>query len=609
VADVTPTTTAAPGSSSQPQASSRWLRWAVIGGGVLIAVPVVLYGVAAATSGGDVPRGTTVEGVAIGGLTAQEAQDLLERELAPRLNEPVVVVAGPFNAKVVPAKSGVAFDAEATVADAGGVGRTPTALIGGLFGADRDVAAVLVVDQERVDAVATRAAARLTRDVRDGAIVFEGASYRAIEPSAGQSVEVAPVAAAFTEGAVAADRRVDIDAEALPPAVDEAALDKAVASIARPAVSGPITVRVSGGGGGVDEAVVVPVARFTEHLQVEADEGELVLTVDPAGLREEIAPELEGVEVPATDATFRISGGRPVVVPSREGRALSVDELGDEFAVAVVDDGARVAEVRLTRAEPELTTAEARELGVVERVSSFTQGFPFAPYRFQNIGQAAERVNGTLLLPGDTFSMNDTALERTPENGYTTGFVIRDGRLTEDLGGGVSTITTAVWDAAFFAGLERVEQRAHSFFISRYKPGLEATVSWGSLDLKFRNNTPNGVFITAERGRTFITVSMWSTKTVDVRAEFGPRTNVKPFTRAVDTGPNCTPQSGVQGFTIVVTRVISRDGEEIKREPLKTVYRPATNVVCRVAAPPPRATPSPSPTTSPKPSPSPKPTG
>lgn len=77
--------------------------------------------------------------------------------------------------------------------------------------------------------------------------------------------------------------------------------------------------------------------------------------------------------------------------------------------------------------------------------------------------------------------MNDTVAERTVENGYAEGVVVGEGGvLTKDMGGGVSAATTATWTAAFFAGLEKVEQHAHSIYISRYTPGLEATVWWGS---------------------------------------------------------------------------------------------------------------------------------
>ena len=90
----------------------------------------------------------------------------------------------------------------------------------------------------------------------------------------------------------------------------------------------------------------------------------------------------------------------------------------------------------------------------------------------QNIGQAAKYINGTLLMPGETFSLNDTIGERTPENGYTKGFVVGPGGVfKEDLGGGVSASATTTWSAAFYSGLERVYTQAHSIWISRYRAG------------------------------------------------------------------------------------------------------------------------------------------
>ncbi len=151
--------------------------------------------------------------------------------------------------------------------------------------------------------------------------------------------------------------------------------------------------------------------------------------------------------------------------------------------------------------------------------------------------------------------MNDTAKERTAENGYTVGFVISGGRFAEELGGGVSTITTAMWHSAFYAGLERVEQRAHSFWISRYSPGLEATVSWGNLDLKFKNDSPTAVLIKSSITNSSVTVTMYGTKRYDVSAVYGPRTNPTSYRTVYNPSPDCVPQSGVGGFQIVVTRV------------------------------------------------------
>ena len=102
-----------------------------------------------------------------------------------------------------------------------------------------------------------------------------------------------------------------------------------------------------------------------------------------------------------------------------------------------------------------------------------------------------------MLKPGETFSLNDTVGERTRENGFTEGFIISNGIFKEDLGGGVSQMATTTFNAMFFAGLKDVEHKPHSFYIDRYPVGREATVAWGSVDLRFRNDTPYGVLIQA----------------------------------------------------------------------------------------------------------------
>ncbi len=283
------------------------------------------------------------------------------------------------------------------------------------------------------------------------------------------------------------------------------------------------------------------------------------------------------------DATFKIRRGKPKVVKSKVGTGVSDDELATAVAgVLAKPAGQRAVTVSVGVREPKLTTQEAKALGVTERLSSFTQYFPYAAYRVQNIGQAAERINGTLLLPGETFSLNDVIKERTEKNGYTEGFVVGEGGVfAEDLGGGVSTSATTAWTAAFYAGLERVQTVAHSIYISRYKPGLEATVAWGIFDMKFRNDTPNAVFITSGITNESITVSMWGTKVYDkIEAEYGDRKDIVPFTKIYDESDDCLGQNGVDGFTITVDRVFYKDGKEVKREPITTRYKPAPDVTC-----------------------------
>ncbi|MFM8154894.1 MAG: VanW family protein, partial [Actinomycetes bacterium] len=123
--------------------------------------------------------------------------------------------------------------------------------------------------------------------------------------------------------------------------------------------------------------------------------------------------------------------------------------------------------------------------------------------------------------------------------------------------------------------------QAHSIYISRYQAGLEATVGWGLFDMSFTNTSPYGVFITTKMTNTSMTVNFWSTKVYDdITAEFGPRTNIKPFTTIYDKSEKCLGQDGSEGFDIDVDRVFYKDGAEVKRETISTAYRPAPKVVC-----------------------------
>ena len=129
--------------------------------------------------------------------------------------------------------------------------------------------------------------------------------------------------------------------------------------------------------------------------------------------------------------------------------------------------------------------------------------------------------------------------------------------------------------------MEPKEVKAHSIYISRYQAGLEATVGWGLFDMSFTNTSPYGVFITTKMTNTSMTVSFWSTKVYDeIKAEFGPRTNIKPFATIYDKSEKCLGQDGSEGFDIDVDRVFYNDGVEAKRETISTAYRPAPKVIC-----------------------------
>src|SRR4029453_6768168 len=127
----------------------------------------------------------------------------------------------------------------------------------------------------------------------------------------------------------------------------------------------------------------------------------------------------------------------------------------------------------------------------------------------------AKAVDGAIVRPGETFSLNGHTGERDYAAGYQDAPVIVGGKLEPGVGGGASQFTTTLFNAAYYAGLEDVEQKPHSFYFSRYPSVIESTIFYPTLDLKFRNTTPYGILIdTSYTGRS-VTVSMWSTRVYD----------------------------------------------------------------------------------------------
>ena len=583
-------------SASAPTRPNYGLRRAAVAGGVAAVALGALYLGLVAFSGSDVPAGTTVFGVHIGGMSRDAAVAALTKGSAKTARSDLSATVAGKHLALDPVSAGLSLDAVATVDSVTGRTWNPLTLIT-RAGNDQVVTPVAHVDPTKLGALTTSVAADVDDAAVEPRIVFFGTAPKVQAGSDGLRLDRTAAGNALAR-AFLTRAAVTLPVVTTSPTVSAAhARDALVA--ARLAVSGAIAVHADS----ITATLTPPV--IASALTYSGISGTLVPTLDGAKLRAAIAPALATVEVPGRDATWDVRSGTPVVVPSSVGRGVDPAQLATAVAGVLGRTGsARSVTAPIGTIDPALTTVQAKALGVVEKMSSFTQHFPYAAYRKQNIGQAARYINGTLLRPGDTFSMNRTIKERTPANGYTVGFVIGPGGVfKEDLGGGVSTATTTIWTAAFYGGLQRVFTQAHSIWISRYRAGVEATVAWGSFDMKFRNDTPHGVLITTVMRNTSLTVTMWGTKVYDqIKAVSGPRTDVRPFKTEYDTTAACHAQSGEPGFGIVVTRQFYRAGKLVRSEPIVTRYQPSPHVECRPAPVPPPLTPPTTPAPLPSPS-------
>ncbi|MDP9396756.1 MAG: VanW family protein [Actinomycetota bacterium] len=535
--------------------------------------------VGAGLASADVPRATSVLGVDVGSRSRAEAAATLSAELAQRANDPIRVRAGTKEQRVEPARAGLSFDAVATADAAAASGSAPGPLRHLAGGGE--VEPVVRVDEPAL----ARTVAGLAREVdvpaQERTVRFSGLTPALTEAAPGRVLDHASaqqrIRDAYLRGNSRPGAPVELPMRTAEPTISEQEARRALEQTARGAVAAPVTLRSNGSDVEVSPHLIARTLRF------EAVEGRLVPRVDGPALAKALGEQLDGLEREARDASVRTENDRPVIVPAVDGQGVDEAALGAAVADVLQRPGNRVVETPLTSTPPELTTADVEALNITDKLSSYTQRFPAQAYRIRNITTAARYLDGTVISPDEVFSMNETVKERNAENGYVVGKVIASGRLRKDYGGGVSTITTAVWDAAFHAGLTRIEQRGHSYWIPRYKPGLEATVAWGQLDLKVRNDSSTPVLMTASVTDRSVTISMWGRKEYDITSVFGPKRNVRPFEKVYDPGSDCVSQAGRKGFDIDVTRVFSKEGTVVKKETFTTKYNSALRVRCRPA--------------------------
>jgi vancomycin resistance protein YoaR len=558
-------------------------RYTLIAGGVVAAVVAGVYLWLVLSTGTTIHPGTSVSGIAIGGMSRDEAIETLQRRVGSDARKHFTLVAGEEEFRLSPKELGLRLRLPATVDQAIGRSWNPVTAFQNRF-ATTELAPQVEVDDATLDAGIANLARSIDTPPIEPTLSVSGGKATLNPGVPGVELDQEASRELLVESLLQPRADIALPLITVSPEVSDDAAQRARA-LAKSAIAEPVTVQA----GGV--TATIPTSALVKALSFTREGGELVPKLDGAVLHESIADQLAEVETPGRDATFQITKGVPVVVPSLVGRGIADEELATAVTGVLGATGAaRDVTVSFGVREPELTTEEAKALGITEKLSTFTQNFPYAAYRVQNIGQAAEYIDGTLLMPGEVFSMNEVIKERTPENGYTMGIVIGPGGIFEEQqGGGVSASATAVWTAAFFAGMEEVSTRAHSIYISRYQPGLEATVAWGLFDMQFRNSNPNPVFITTKMTNTSLRVTFWGTRQYDeITAEFGPKTNIRPYSvieKRKKVKEGCMEQSGVDGFNINVDRVFFNDGQEVKRETFSTSYRPAPQVKCGVKKP------------------------
>ncbi|HET9254363.1 MAG TPA: VanW family protein [Pseudonocardiaceae bacterium] len=574
-------TTEIPGTPPPPSCRDRRAgRRAVIGVASALGVLALAYGIDLAASWSDVPRGVTVGGVTVGGMSRAAAEQQLRERLEPRLSQPIALRAGDVSATLDPRRSGLTLDWAATLDRVGQQPLNPWTRLASLW-RTREVSVVSAEDRTALTRALGELRGQTDHEPVEGTVRFEGTRPIPVNPRPGQHLDIPAAAEAILPRWIGG-ATVSVPVTTQPVRTTAEGIQAALRDIVQPAVASPVKVTGDGHDALLTPDVIAAALRFAPDSR-----GGLTVTIDNPTVIAALNPQLEPTQRPGKNAEILIQGGAPVVLPSVEGRGIDwAASLLPLLGVLRNSGTERTLAASYVTLPPTLTTEQANALGITTQVATFTTS-GFAADSGQNIRRVAEQVNGAIVKPGDTFSLNSYTGPRTAATGYVDAGIIDHGRPSRGIGGGISQFATTLYNASYFAGLTDIEHKEHSFYISRYPAAREATVFEGAIDLKFRDDATTGILIQTAWTPASITVTLWGTKRVDVESIPGPRTNyTDPPTETITDQP-CSATPGTRGFTTSDTRVI-RDANthaELSRHTRTVRYDPIPHVIC--AAPPP----------------------
>lgn len=561
----------------------------LIGVGGLVVAAGAVYGAGYAMAGDHLPRHTTVDGVAIGGMDQQQAEQALRTGLASRTDAPITLKA-PANpalknqkatATLKPADSGLGIDYAATVATAGAGRSWKPSHIWTVLSGGGELTPVVRIDDARLAAAVHKVAPTFAQKPVNAVLSIDGTTPKVTPATQAVALDEKSTVDRVRK-AYLSSTTLTAPVTVTQPDATTATANKVLASTLKPTLSGPITVKTPKGN------FTIGPKQLTKATSIKPDGHAIEVTTDLAKLYDETEADRTAIGLKGgQDASWHLVDGKPAVKPAVDGVGISKDAFAKAVKPALTATGARrTVSVATSKTPAKFTTAMASKLGVKEVTGEFTTYFPYAEYRNTNLSLAAASINNTFLKPGDTFSLNDTLGPKGPGSGYVDGWVITGDHLTKENAGGVSQSATTTFNAAFFAGLEDVEHHPHTMYFDRYPAGREATVYYGNLDLRFRNNTPYGVLMQAyvdkasPGGKGSITVKVWSTKQYTVKSSALEKSNFTSGTVIHSSGSDCHAQAASPGFTVNYSRLFYKGSTLVKSEPFHWTYSPTDEIVC-----------------------------
>jgi len=559
--------------SNKKKSKSKAKPW-IIGGSCAVALTAAYFGAAAVISS-QVPANASVAGVTIGSMSKDEAQAELAKVATPLAEKPVALKVNGKDYELDPAKAGLSLNVADTVEDLTSYEVNPVKLYERLTN-DYNVTPDLDVDEDKLKTQVEALAKKANAEASEGNIEFADGQAKLTKPVDGVALNTDDAVEKISDEWSIDGSAIELPAEVKKPQIAEKDLQTFYDDQVKALLKDDVTLD-SG-----DKKATVSASDIASAASYAPKDGKPAIVLDDKKLYKSAT---KGTDLSSTakDAKITLKDGKPSITESANGISLETDGLGAKVLAATTAAN-RTATVKMTETEPDFTTADAKELGIKEPIVDFSTPYPASDkVRTKNLKAGSARVTGVIVKPGEQFSLLDTLGPITEANGYFTSGVVENGFSSEAVGGGLSQISTQMYNVGFLAGYDDITHKPHSRWFDRYPAGREATLWEGQVDMIWKNNTKYGVMVQAWVDDDAVHTRLWSTKYWKVTQKTSDKYNKTNPETKYNSAEKCVSESGGQkGFTIDVTRYReSIDGSDKLPADKKTwTYSPWNKIIC-----------------------------
>ncbi|OHA50154.1 MAG: hypothetical protein A3A80_03885 [Candidatus Terrybacteria bacterium RIFCSPLOWO2_01_FULL_44_24] len=532
-------------------------------------IVAVFFLIIETANAGRIIRGVSLDGRVLGGLTRQQAFEKLGADVESYLNTPIGIMTGGSPAPTTtPKQLGVEIDTMQEIEKLYAFGRRTNIFIGlveqvlGYFGKINIVLEPKINEQVFEDST-NELFSGLEQPARDAAIVYneELGQYTIINEKSGYLISRSQLRSMLLARAkILSAAKIEVSQENAEPKIRASALNNAKDQTDKLLASAPYALTYKDKSWPADKSVIIDWIIFLP-LEPDTENAGLTTSVSPIAVEDYLLRNIaHEINIDPQNAELTVKDGRVnFFKPSRDGLELDAEKSSVNISSQVLEGKQEVA-LTVKETPPDITTESVNDLGIKELLAVGESSFIGSPKnRISNIKTGAAKFNGILIKPGEEFSFDDTLGPVTAETGYKPELVIKQNKTVPEFGGGLCQVSTTMFRAAVYAGLQVTERYPHAYPVKYYgTPGFDATIYPPNPDLKFINDTPGHILVQTKISGSTLIFEFYGTSD-------GRKTEVK--------GPIVTKKGADGSAEAYVKQTVTRDEETIREKTFFSKYR------------------------------------